>query len=139
MNGIADIIKGVPLGTYKYGDKVIIGTTNVKAISIDGKENRIDFLFVVTPTNITAEQMRTEANAAKPYLAFRYRSWTDCQAGVPQGAPLASDTSACPSSPDVRFDYKPVLAEMNANPNAPANDPMRFARFPVCVLQKDYP
>jgi hypothetical protein len=105
---------------YQYSD-----TTNF----IDPEE-RFDFLFVVSPVDITTADMDSESAASRPYTPFRFFKASDCLSGNPD-APLTSGDCSI----NRKIDYRFVAYSIDTFGDAPEENPNRLPDFPVCVLQ----
>jgi len=90
---------------------------------------RHDFLFVVTPANVMAEELRnTESPAGRQFTPYRFQRQSDCPYDDP-------DSAGCDGSRIIRYGLK--LHDINNNGDPPADDPTRPGTFPFCALQKE--
>ena len=96
---------------------------------VDAQE-RFDFLFVVSPPEITTADMKAEDSAARPYIPFRFFQSSDCISGNPDAPAFSGDCSI-----NRKIDYRFVAYSIDTQGDAPADDPDRLPDFPVCVLQ----
>jgi hypothetical protein len=96
---------------------------------VDAQE-RFDFLFVVSPPEITTADMKAENSAARPYIPFRFFQSSDCISGNPDAPAFSGDCSI-----NRKIDYRFVAYSIDTQGDAPADDPDRLPDFPVCVLQ----
>ena len=116
---ICDLLGGYPT-PYQFGD-----TTDY----IEENE-RFDFLFVVSPVEITTADMDSESSASRPYTPFRFFKASDCASGNPD-APLSPGDCSI----NRKIDYRFVAYSIDNFGDAPEEDPDRLPDFPVCVLQ----
>ena len=117
--GLCDFIGGVATPYEEDGT----------ATDIDAQE-RFDFLFVVSPPEVTTNDMKAENSAARPYIPFRFFQASDCTSGNPDAPAFSGDCSV-----NRKIDYRFVAYSIDGQGDAPADDPDRLPDFPVCVLQ----
>lgn len=93
--------------------------------------SRFDFLFVVSPPNITVADMQNSAASSPglPYHPYRFLTNLDCLSN-PEN-PQAGD---CLSTNMINT-YGLKLHDVGSLGDPPADDPNRAGVFPVCVLQ----
>ncbi len=96
--------------------------------SLDGGLSRYDYLFVVSPPEIYAEDFKNRTPASLPYTPYRFYSKKDCDAADPD--------SSCASESHRVISYGVKFHDVSTSGDAPANDPGRLPVFPVCALQK---
>lgn len=103
--------------------------TALKDLDTSGN-SRFDFLFVVTPSDVTSDQMKNQQ--LKQYIPYRFHSAADC----PDGNPSAhSGDTYGQCSAEKRINYEIVMHDVNVPGDASTDDPSRLPAFPVCALQ----
>ncbi len=95
-------------------------------LDIGTATSRYDFLFIVTPTAISINDMQNQTNASLQYTPFRYFTNKDC----PSSNPVDSN---CLVSNQISYGVK--LHDVGSNGDAPPSTTNPANSFPVCALQ----
>ena len=83
---------------------------------------RSDYLFVVTPTTVTRNDMTQGTALGNQFIPYRYKTATDCSTNGP------CDTSQ-------KLTYLPKLDDITITTDPNANDPQRTGIYPICAIQ----
>lgn len=94
--------------------------------------SRYDFLFVVSPVNVMASDMKSGSNTSNIYTPYRFMASTDCQSADPDNPSTAGDCSI-----NHKITYGIKWHDVGLNGDPPASDPNRAGTFPICALQPD--
>jgi hypothetical protein len=119
---------GVPKTPTLTSDK--FGLAN-----LGGETGRYDYLFVVTPPNVTVKDMQDTSpysSPSLPYQPYRYKSDQDCLSTDPDNPTSSEDCKLAN-----RISYGLKLHDVSSDENPAPDDPNRAGVFPVCALQKD--
>jgi hypothetical protein len=95
---------------------------------------RYDYLFVVTPINVTTADMLSNGSSSisMSYTPYRFYTDEDCYSPDPD---LAQPGDCLPRNAIRTYGLR--LVDIGSSGDPPATDPNRTGAFPVCVLQPD--
>lgn len=92
--------------------------------------SRYDFLFVVSPVNEMATDMKSSSNTSNIYTPYRFMSAADCQSADPDNPSNLGDCSV-----GHKLTYGIKWHDVGLNGDPPASDPNRPGTFPICAIQ----
>jgi hypothetical protein len=119
-------ICGTTPGAVLYDDKPT--TLNFPA---DVANTRFDYLYVVTPTSVTSNDMNnTSSSVYQTYAPYRFMSGSDCNAANP-----SDPASGCSTAK--QLNSYGILWYSVAAPDSTLNSANVYGNFPVCALQPD--
>ena len=110
--------------------------TILKSDSLDTDSNRYDFLFVVSPPNLSLNDMidTSPQSAGRPYQPFRYYLSSDCVSTNPIN-PAPNVPNDCNTESNAITHYGIKRHDVATNGDAPPSDAGDPWVFPVCAIQ----
>jgi hypothetical protein len=95
---------------------------NLQATQNFDQNPRSDYLFVVSPTSVTREDITQGTALGNQFIPYRYKTPADCVQNGP-----------CDSSQKLTF--LPLLDDINVTVDPTGSDPQRTGIYPICAIQ----